>query len=88
MLTNVLLHDEKYNYCYKYYKNNYLFENKESFDFNIAFKNYVKASLINYLVKSSLGRSVTNFKSKTYLDETNNFHFNTIILKKIFFLIL
>ena len=85
MLTNVLLHDEKYNYCYKYYKNNYLFENKESFDFNIAFKNYVKASLINYLVKSAVGRSGANLKSKVYLDETKNFHFNKIIFKKDIF---
>ena len=85
MPTNVLLHDEKYNYCYKYYKNNYLFENKESFDFNVAFKNYVKVSLINYLVKSAVGRSGANLKSKVYLDETKNFHFNKIIFKKDIF---
>ena len=82
MLTNVLLHDEKYNYCYRYYKNNYLFDSKEKFNFADAFYNYSLVSLFNYLAKSSLGRGTQNLKSNIDFDQNGRLHFKEIIFKK------
>lgn len=80
--TNVLMHDQKYNYCYKYYRNNYLFVHEDNFSYESHFYNYMIVSLFSYLAHSRVGYSKKNMLSKVYFDENGELHFNPIKFKK------
>ena len=80
--TNVIMHDQKYNYCYKYYRNNYLYVHEDNFSYETHFYNYMIVSLFSYLSHSRVGYSKKNMTSKIYFDENKRLHFSPIKFKK------
>ncbi len=52
--TNVLIHDELYNYCYRYFKENYSIDEDESLMIESLYYNYIYISLFNYLISSEI----------------------------------
>lgn len=82
MPTNVLLHDEKYNYCYRYYRTNYLITHKEDFSFETYFYNYIVASLFSYLTYRKVAYSKKNIAKEVKFDENKKLHFEEISFKK------
>ena len=75
MPTNILIHDSLYSYCYKFYKNMLLGDEKDKYLNDIYYHNYVVITLIDYIFKNvkKLGSTVKN--TKLYFDENGMLHF-------------
>lgn len=52
--TNVLIHDELYGYCYRYYKQNFLMKKKSEAPMDVLYYNFFIGSLFAYLDSSGL----------------------------------
>ncbi|MBO8427224.1 MAG: TFIIB-type zinc ribbon-containing protein [Firmicutes bacterium] len=80
--TNILLHDPLYNYCYKYYKENYLNEDLDNLNKDTYYYNYVLISLIKHLALLNIGKTSISKSSKVYIDNNKRLRFNKIAFKK------
>ncbi len=80
--TNILIHDELYSYCYKFYKMNYLIEDKDEEYLNSYYYNYVFASFIYYLSQLNIAKTTQSNKAKIYFDKDNRIRFTPISFKR------
>ena len=79
MATNILIHDNIYSYCYRFYKNN-LQNFKKNDSHEVQYYNYFVISLLNYLADNNLLR--LNPVNKVIL---NFAHDGRIILRQVKF---
>lgn len=80
--TNILLHDILYSFCFKFYKENYAFDKSDKSLLNSYYYNYVFVSLIEHLVKNSIGKTSISNKANLYFDESQRIHFSPLAFKR------
>ena len=83
--TNILIHDPLYNYCYRYYKENYLNKYINNNELDIYYYNYVLVSFIKYIGLLNVGKTSINKKEIIYFDKSNRLIFNKLSFKKSIF---
>lgn len=65
--TNILIHDPLYNYCYRYYKDN--FNNENNIEYDKYYYNYVLINFISTLSKLKVGSTSINNKINLKFEE-------------------
>ena len=83
--TNILIHNPLYNYCYRFYKDNYS-KNDEDNKFDVYYYNYVLLNFIKYFSSVKLTKASLENSGKVYLDENKRVHFDEISFKNGIFL--
>ncbi len=78
--TNVLIHDELYNYCYRYFKNNILTNEENKLSLNDFLYNYFVVNLIKYL---NINKVRSNYRTSLTF-KNNLINFGVINFKKEF----
>lgn len=79
--TNILVHNELYSFCYKFYKNNFLLSNKDEAR-DIAYYNYTLVSLFNYLASTNVAKTSKSNNAKMWIDSSKRLRFTEISFKK------
>lgn len=83
--TNILIHDNLYAYCYKFYKNNYLSNSIIELDnktLDIYYYNYVLMSFIKYLSKLNVAKTRASLSSSFNVDSSKRIRFKMFSFKK------
>lgn len=83
--TNILIHDDLYAYCYKFYKNNYLSNIVNELDnltLDTYYYNYVLISFIKYLSILNIGKTKASFLTSFNIDNNNRIRFKMFSFKK------
>ena len=83
--TNVLLHDGLYNFCYKFFKNNYLFKKDGDLTNDTMFYNYFLLCLFDYMTKNGIGKGSKKITNYYHLDENSKLKIPSILFKKNYF---
>lgn len=83
--TNVLLHDGLYNYCYRYFKTNYLFKKDDNFTLETLFFNYFLLNMFNYMYEKGIGKGNKKITDYYHLDENGKLKIPYISFKKDLF---
>ena len=83
--TNVLLHDGLYNYCYRYFKTNYLFKKDDNFTLETLFFNYFLLNMFNYMYEKGIGKGSKKITDYYQLDENGKLRIPYILFKKDLF---
>lgn len=80
--TNILIHDELYSYCYRFYKANYQVRKDDLSLFDTYYYNYVIVNFINYLARINVGNTRLSKDSSLYIDESGRLRFKDFSFKK------
>ncbi|MBR2505474.1 MAG: TFIIB-type zinc ribbon-containing protein [Bacilli bacterium] len=81
--TNVLLHEVSYSYCYRFYLDNFLKENKEEeLKKETTYYNYVVSMLISYIAYYGVGKSKKNILNNINFDNLDKLHFDSFSFRK------
>lgn len=83
--TNILIHNPLYNYCFRFYKDNYLKDENEV-KFDVYYYNYVFLNFIKYFTSIKLSKASLTKSGDVYIDSENRIHFDEITFKKGIFL--
>lgn len=84
--TNILIHDELYSYCYRFYKENYLGYILKDEQSEVYYYNYFVISLIDYLLNSNEIKSSTLGKLHIYMDHESRIHIPNFKIRKGLFI--
>jgi len=82
MPTNILIHDNLYSFCYRFYKDNYLVKIKDDDSLDIAYYNYSLICLFNFLAKNEIAKTSLSSKAVLRVDKFNRIRFNKISFKR------
>lgn len=85
MPTNILIHNPLYNYCFRFYKDNYL-KQEESNKFDVYYYNYVFLNFIKYFSSVKLTKASLANSGNVYLDDNKRVRFDEISFKNGIFL--
>ena len=85
MPTNILIHNPLYNYCFRFYKDNYL-KQEENNKFDVYYYNYVFLNFIKYFSSVKLTKASLTNSGNVYLDDNKRVHFDEISFKNGVFL--
>lgn len=83
--TNILIHDDLYSYCYRFYKSNYLKKTKDDKYKDVYYYNYVLLNLFYYLSKIKVAKTSLTNKATISIDENKRFRFTDLSFKRGFF---
>lgn len=68
--TNLLLHDDLYNYCYKFYKTIYITNEKNNYE--VEYYNYFILSFFNYLASLDVAKTTKSMASTLRISKKDN----------------
>ena len=80
--TNILIHDDLYSYCYRFYKSNYLIKTKDDNYKDIYYYNYVLLNLFYYLSKLEVGQTTQTLNAKVSVDSSKRLRFEEVSFKR------